>query len=92
MAWIADVCPLVEILAGFIEDLDAIVVAVRDVDPTLRVECHVMNQIELAMSRALRAPLPQVLSVLVELYDARVVITIGHIERTVGHEEQRQAG
>ena len=84
-----DVRPDVEELPVLIEDLDARVGAVGDVEPPRRVDRNRVHRIHVARARLVRrrALLPpghQILPVLVELHDAGVGVTVGHEERPVG--------
>src|SRR5262245_18227343 len=69
-----------------VEDLDALVVAVRHVDAALRVDHQIVRQAELAGSRAPPAPLRQILSVARVLHDACASVPVGHVQVAIGRE------
>src|SRR5262245_61326779 len=61
-----------------VEHLDASVAAVADIDVAVGIHRHRVRQVQLAASAAARPSLLDESSVLVELHDARVAISIGH--------------
>src|SRR5262249_24301896 len=80
--------PLVQILPILIEDLDAVVLAVANIDPTAGVEHDGMGKIELACAGSLFAPGLEVLAFPGELHDARVAVAIRDVDlagRAHGH-------
>ena len=60
-----------------VEDLDARVAAIADVDVSLRIHRHRVRQVELPGLVAARARLLDEPAVLVELHDARVAVAVG---------------
>jgi len=60
-----------------IENLDAVVLAVADIDILVRVDYRHVGRVELARTFAALAPLHQVFSVARELHHARIAVTIG---------------
>src|SRR4030095_4183145 len=80
--------PLVEILPVLVEHLHTAVAAIVDEHATrLRIDRDPVNVVEVAGTllggRAALAPRHQVLAVLVELHDARILIPVGYEERAV---------
>src|SRR5262245_5876835 len=69
-----NVRPDVEKLAVLVEDLNAVVGAIGDVDAPIAIGCDGVRSVELPGSGSGRSPCHQVLSVLVELRDARVTV------------------
>src|SRR3954468_5638746 len=63
--------------AVVVEDLDAVVVAVGDIDIALRVDRDAADVVELALSAALLAPALHELAVFVEFGDARIALAVG---------------
>src|SRR5260370_17010966 len=57
-----DMIPFAEILPVLVENLDAAVRPIRDVDPAVRVDVDRVRQAELAGSPSLLSPPPQALS------------------------------
>src|SRR5204863_2720736 len=70
--------PLLQEAALLIENLNPVVLAVADVDSSLRVDPDRMRSLELARPRARGAPREQELAVFIELHYAMVAISIGH--------------
>src|SRR5262249_5768979 len=68
----AELLPLREEIAILVEDLNAIVAAVADEDPSLRIDGDGVRRVELAGGRAFLAPRLDELPILRELHDARV--------------------
>src|SRR5262249_25506127 len=68
----AELLPLSDEISLLIEDLDAVVAAVADEDPSLRIDGDCVRRVELARGRAFLAPRLDELSILRELHDARV--------------------
>src|SRR5262249_27264047 len=69
-----------EELAVGVEDLDAVVLAVADVDAALFVEADGVRQVELALALALLTPLLQQLALFRELQHPRVAVAVGDVE------------
>src|SRR5712671_4314644 len=63
--------------AVVVEDLDAVVVAVGDIDIALRVNRNAADIVELALAGALLAPAFDEFAVLVEFGDARIALAVG---------------
>ena len=78
-----DVRELVEIFAVLIEYLNAVVGPIRNVHAAVSIHGNRMRCIELAISRARGSPSQQELSILVELNDARVAISVADKECAV---------
>ena len=78
--------PLVEKLAVRVEDLDAIVLAIPDVDPSLCVDRNSVRQVELARAVAFLAPCGEEGTVFRELRDSGIAVTVGNVEVAVGRE------
>src|SRR5262249_50936442 len=68
----AELLPLRDEIAILVEDLNAIVAAVADEDPSLRIDGDCVRRVELAGGRAFPSPRLDELSILRELHDARV--------------------
>src|SRR5438105_14490715 len=68
----AELAPLVQVVAVLIEDLDPIVLAIADEQPSARVHRNRVRLAHLAAARSLPAPLLHVLPVLGESADAVV--------------------
>src|SRR5579862_1786871 len=73
----ADACDLRLERAIVIEDLDALVAAVGDVDVALSIDSDAVRRIELAVLRAFGAPGLEERSVLRELGDASIAVAVG---------------
>src|ERR1700730_1034545 len=71
-----DVRELVDEFAVLIEDLNAVIGPVGDVHAAVAIYGNRMRCIELAIPRARGSPSQQKLSILIELYDARVAISV----------------
>ena len=82
----AEVVPFAQVLAVGIEDLDAVVLAVADVDDARGIDRDRVNGIELAPTRAGLAPRGDVLAFRGELDDARVAVTVGDVDLARGSE------
>src|SRR5437899_12795120 len=67
-----NVRPDVEELAVLVEDLNAVVGAIGDVDAPVAIGSDGVGSVELSWSGSGRAPCHQVLSLFVELYNERV--------------------
>src|SRR4029077_16269732 len=78
-----DIGKLVDVFAVFIEDLNPVVGPIGDVHAAVPIDGDRMRRIELAVSRAGSSPSQQKLSVLVELYDARIAVAIADEECAV---------
>src|SRR5436309_170795 len=78
-----NVRPDVEELAVLVEDLNAVVGAIGDVDAPVAIGSDGVGSVELSWSGSGRSPCHQVLSVLVELHNARVAVTVADEERAV---------
>ena len=72
-----------EEFAGGVEDLDALVLAVGDVDVAFRVEADGVGQVELALAGPLAAPGEEKLAGPVELHDAGVAVAVGDVDVAV---------
>ena len=83
MVWLGDVGKLVEVLAVLIEDLNAIVGPIGDIHAAVSVDGNRMWRVELAVSGAGCPPGQQELSVLVELYDTRIAISVAYKKRAI---------
>src|SRR4029077_12384857 len=70
--------------AVIVEDLDAVVVAVGDVNIALCIHGDTADIVELALARALLAPALDELAVLVEFGDARIALAIGNENVALG--------
>ena len=68
----AELEPLRDKLAVLIEDLDSVVLAIADKQPSSRIEGNRVDDIEFTRSHAFTAPGLDELSILVELHDASV--------------------
>src|SRR5260370_38977176 len=79
----SDIRPLSEKLAVLIEDLHAFVGTVGYVDAAGFVEHDIVNQVELSIARAFRAPMHQVLAIRGELDQAGIDIAVGDKEFAV---------
>src|SRR5438309_2563395 len=78
-----DVRKLVEVFAVFIEHLNTVVGPIRDVDAAVSIHGNRMRCIELAISRARGSPGQQEFSVLVELNDACIAVTVADKKRAI---------
>src|SRR6185436_19201292 len=79
----AEMGPHAEELAFGCEDLDAIILAVADIDSALGVELHGVGRVELAGSTSGLTPFKEIFAVLGKLDYARVAVAIGHIEAAI---------
>src|SRR5215813_2336922 len=68
----AELLPLRDEIAILVEDLNAVVAAVADEEPPLRIDCDRMRRVELPGTRAFPAPRLDEFSILREFHDARV--------------------
>ena len=80
---IGNIVPLVQVVAVLVENLDARVGTVGDIDAILGINRNTMDRIELARSRARFAPLEQVFAVLVELHHPRIAVAVADEKITV---------
>src|SRR5262249_58483977 len=71
----AELLPLREEIAILVEDLNAIVAAVADEDPSLRIDGDCVRRVELAGGRAFLAPRLDELPILPTLPDARIGVS-----------------
>ena len=73
---IGNVVPLVQVVAVLVEDLDARVGTVGDIDAILAINRNPVDRIELARSRARLAPLEQVFAILVKFHHTRIAVAV----------------
>src|SRR5438128_1905135 len=78
-----NVRPYVQELAILIEDLNAVVGAVRHVDAAVAIGRYRVGSVELSRSVPGSAPRPQVFPVLVELHNACIAVAVADEERSV---------
>src|SRR2546429_3603074 len=81
--------PFSEKLSVSIENLNPFIRAVSDIDATLRVESHVVHQVEFAVACPLLPPMKKVVAILVELDHAGVNVTVGNIHVSIRREGDR---
>src|SRR5207253_1376300 len=74
---------LAEVLAIQIEDLDSLVAAVPYEDAAVAGDLGGMRRVELTRAAALLPPFHEVLAILRELDDARVLVAVGYEEVAV---------
>jgi len=80
--------PSLQEFAAGIEDLDARVVAVGDVDQALRVDGDTVWQIEFTVGGAFASPIQQELAIRRKLGNAVVAIAVGDVDASVGSERE----
>src|SRR5438128_943074 len=83
MLRLAQVTPLVQILAVLVENLDAHVPSISYVNTAVSIDVDLVHRIVLTIPDAWGSPLHQELPVLVELHHARVGIAVADKERPV---------
>ena len=83
--------PLRFVLAVAVEHLDAVILAVGDVHPALRVGGDVVRDVELAGIRARLAPREQQLSVRRVLVHARIAVAVAHVDLAPGRQRRVRA-
>ncbi len=74
------VVPLRLVFAVAVEHLDAVVLAVGDIDPAIRVAAHIVGDVELAGIGAGLAPCHQQLAVGRIFVDARIAVAVGDVD------------
>ena len=82
----ADPGPFAEELPALVENLDALVAPVGHIHPLFGIEHHVVHQVELPVAGSLPAPVPHIFALRIELDHARVHVSVGNIEISVGPE------
>src|SRR4029077_9382551 len=84
------IVPLRLVAAVAVEDLDAVVLPVGDIDPALGVAADIVDDVELARIAARLAPRHEKLAVRREFVDAGIAVAIGDID--VASPRQRRVG
>src|SRR6266849_4877933 len=78
--------PFVQELPIRVENLDARMVPIGDVNLSLRVDHHIVRQAEFAGPRSSLAKLEQIFSIARELHYAGAAIPVAHIDIAIGRE------
>src|SRR5262249_24582994 len=83
---VRNISPLVQKLAVFVEDLDARIFAVANIQAAFGVDNNAVNRVELAWAGTRLPPFEHIFSILRELNDARVLVSVSDIEVAIRHE------
>src|ERR1700691_180418 len=78
--WISDARPLLEKISVCIDDFYPLILAIPDVNVSLRVHHDTVRQIELAGPCPVLSPSFQKTSVAIELHNTRVSVSVGNID------------
>src|SRR5208282_1700650 len=76
---VADTRPLLDKVAVCIKNLYPLILTVANIYPSVFVDGHAMRQVEFTNACAVFSPCLDVVSVAIELYDARIAIAIRHV-------------
>lgn len=75
--------PLLDEFAVGVKDLDTLILAIPDVDAALIVDGDAVRQIKFAGAGSELSPRLEIIAIAIKLYDARIAVTIGHVNVAV---------